>query len=371
MPLPFRSSDSIFQTIQGQNHLLHRPYDSFSPVIDLVRAAAVDPNVLGIKVTLYRVGPEPPIVKALMEARENGKQVTALVELKARFDEESNIGWARALEKAGVHVVYGLIGLKVHCKMLLVVRRERDGLRRYLHLSTGNFNTITARIYTDLDFLTVDEAMAADATELFNVLTGYSKQAEYRKFMVAPSNLRACMLQNIERETKLGEKGRIILKCNSLVDKELVRAFYRASQAGVQIDMIVRGICSLRPGLEGISENIRVISIVGRFLEHARIYYFHNDGDPAMYVGSADLMPRNIDRRIEVLFPIEEEQMRQDILENILQKQLEDTSKGHLLQPDGTYIPLNTMQEQDAPLFSSQAWFLNGRLTAGQPTFAD
>lgn len=371
LPVAFRKADTIFQAIRRQNHLLHRPYDSFSPIIDLVRQAAEDPNVLGLKITLYRVGPDPPIVQALMQARENGKQVTALVELKARFDEESNIEWARALEKAGVHVVYGLIGLKVHCKMLMVVRREREGLRRYLHLATGNYNADTARVYTDLDFLTVDEDMAADATELFNVLTGYSKQAEYRKFMVAPANLRQCMLQNIEREIALGKKGRIILKCNSLVDKEMIQTFYRASQAGVKIDMIVRGICCLRPGLEGVSENIRVISIVGRFLEHARVYYFHNDGRPAMYVGSADLMPRNIDRRIEVLFPIEDEKMRLNILEDLLKRQLEDTAKGHLLEPDGSYLPLSTLQSEDTPLFSSQAWFLNGRSTTGQLVFAD
>lgn len=371
LPVAFRKADTIFQAIRRQNHLLHRPYDSFSPIIDLVRQAAEDPNVLGLKITLYRVGPDPPIVQALMQARENGKQVTALVELKARFDEESNIEWARALEKAGVHVVYGLIGLKVHCKMLMVVRREREGLRRYLHLATGNYNADTARVYTDLDFLTVDEDMAADATELFNVLTGYSKQAEYRKFMVAPANLRQCMLQNIEREIALGKKGRIILKCNSLVDKEMIQTFYRASQAGVKIDMIVRGICCLRPGLEGVSENIRVISIVGRFLEHARVYYFHNDGRPAMYVGSADLMPRNIDRRIEVLFPIEDEKMRLNILEDLLKRQLEDTAKGHLLEPDGSYLPLSTLQSEDTPLFSSQAWFLNGRSATGQLVFAD
>jgi polyphosphate kinase len=349
--------------LQRHDVLLHHPYDSFMPVIDFVTAAAEDPDVLAIKQTLYRVGPNPPIVHALMKARENGKQVAALVELKARFDEESNIEWARALENAGVHVVYGLIGLKTHCKVCLVIRRERDGIHRYVHLSTGNYNTITARIYTDLGFMTRREEIGADATELFNYLTGYSKQDEYRKFLVAPVNLRRKLREYIERETAHGKKGRIVIKANSLVDAELIRMLYRASQAGVQIDLIIRGICCLRPGLPGISENIRVISVVGRFLEHSRIYYFHNRGDASLYTGSADLMPRNIDRRVEVLFPIEDPLMRQDVVDNILNVYLQDTEKGYLLQQDGNYVPRASLLDEPESLFNSQAWFLNGRVT--------
>lgn len=373
VPPSLAIGENIFEVLKRQDVLLHRPYDSFLPVLNFIRMAAEDPDVLGIKTTLYRVGPNPPVVQALMQARENGKQVTALVELKARFDEESNIEWARALEKAGVHVVYGLIGLKTHCKLCLVVRREQQGLKRYLHLSTGNYNAITARIYTDLDFLTSNEAFGADASELFNVLTGYSKQKEYRCFWVAPVNLRQRLLQCVERETALGPRGRIVIKANSVVDKELIKALYRASQAGVKVEMLIRGICCLRPGVPGISENIRVISIVGRFLEHSRIYYFQNEGDPSMYVGSADLMPRNIDRRVEALFPVEDTAMRQEILANILEVQLRDTAKGHLLQPDGSYVPVASLLGEDEERFDSQHWFLSRQSSlnpAGGPEIA-
>ncbi|MGB3714182.1 MAG: polyphosphate kinase 1, partial [Candidatus Promineifilaceae bacterium] len=363
LPPPLKSDDSIFKILKRQDVLLHHPYDSFLPVVDFVRAAADDPNVLAIKQTLYRVGPNPPIVEALMRARENGKQVSALVELKARFDEESNIGWARALEHAGVHVVYGLIGLKTHCKVCLVVRRERDGIHRYVHLSTGNYNTITARMYTDIGLMTCDDEIGADASELFNYLTGFSKQDNYRKFLVAPVNFRRHMLEFIEREISHGEKGRIIIKLNSLVDAKMIAALYRASQAGVQIDLNVRGICCLRPGIEGISDNIRVLSVVGRFLEHSRIYYFHNLGKADLYVGSGDLMPRNIDRRVEVLFPIDDPILRTEILENILEVYLKDTEKGHILTADGTYKPAREVLENRDDLFSSQEWMLNGRIT--------
>jgi polyphosphate kinase len=356
-----RPGTDIFTTLRRRDILLHHPFDSFLPVVDFVEKAADDPDVLAIKQTLYRVGPNPPIVHALMRARENGKQVSVLVELKARFDEESNIEWARALEKVGVHVVYGLIGLKTHGKLCLVVRRERDGLRRYVHLSTGNYNTITARTYTDLGLMTSDEEIGADASELFNYLTGYSKQNTYRKFLVAPVNLRENLLRFIEREIEYGEEGRMIMKLNSLVDQEIISTFYRASEAGVKIDLIVRGVCCLRPGLSGLSENIRVLSIVGRFLEHSRIYYFHNRGEADLYVGSADLMPRNIDRRVEVLFPIESPELRQEIINNILRVYLRDTTKGHWLQPDGSYIPAASLIEENRELFSSQAWFLTGR----------
>lgn len=353
-----RADTNIFKVLRRQSLLLHHPYDSFAMVVDLLETAANDPDVLAIKQTLYRVGTNPPIVRALMHARENGKQVTVLVELKARFDEESNIEWARQLENTGVHVVYGLIGLKTHCKITLIVRRERDGIHRYVHLASGNYNTITARIYTDIGFMAHHEEFGADATELFNYLTGYSKQYTYRKFLVAPVNLRQNILELIERETAHGRQGRMIIKANSLVDPQTIRALYRASQAGVQIDLIIRGICCLRPGLPGISDNIRVISIVGRFLEHSRIYYFHNQGDPTMYIGSADLMPRNIDRRVEILFPIEQEGMRQHILINILEIYLRDTAKAYLLQGDGAYIPRATLVEDGEPLFNSQEWLL-------------
>jgi polyphosphate kinase len=366
IPAPLRSGENIFSVLQRQDVLLHHPYDSFMPVIDFVETAAQDPDVLAIKQTLYRLGPDPPIVHALMRARENGKQVAVLVELKARFDEESNIEWARALENAGVHVVYGLIGLKTHCKVCLVVRRERDGFRRYVHLSTGNYNAITARLYTDLGFMTRREEIGADASDLFNYLTGYSKQEEYRKFLVAPKNLRRHLLHFIEREARHGEKGRILIKANHLVDPEMIRALYRASQAGAKIDLLIRGICCLRPGIEGVSDNIQVISIVGRFLEHSRIYYFHNQGEPDLYTGSSDLMPRNIDRRVEVLFPIEEPALQREVVDTILNVYLQDTEKGYLLQPDGRYIPRNSLLEESETPFNSQLWFLNGCLIPQQ-----
>jgi polyphosphate kinase len=368
VPSTLRMGDSIFNVLRRNNVLLHTPFDSFLPVVDFVEAAAEDPNVLAIKQTLYRLGPNPPIVRALMKARENGKQVAVLVELKARFDEESNIEWARALERAGVHVAYGLIGLKTHCKLCLVVRREREGIRRYVHMATGNYNTITARLYTDLGMMTSDEEMGADASELFNYLTGYSKQVDYRKFLVAPVNLRANLLRLIKRETGYGRNGRIIIKANSLVDAGIIRALYRASQAGVQIDLIIRGFCCLRPGVKGVSDNIRVKSIIGRFLEHSRIYYFHNQEEPDIYVGSGDPMPRNIDRRVEVLFPLEDEAERQQII-TILTVYLHDTAKSHLLQADGRYeLAINKLAEGEKP-FNSQHWLLYGRHSYKQAPF--
>ncbi len=362
LPKGLGLEDNIFERLRRREILIHRPFDSFGPIVDFLNQAAEDPNVLAIKQTLYRVGPNPPIVRALMRARENGKQVTVLVELKARFDEESNIEWARALDNAGVHVVYGLMGLKTHCKVLLVVRREREGIRRYLHLSTGNYNVITARLYTDMGLMSVNEEFGADATELFNYLTGYSKQMEYRKFLVAPVNLRQGLMDFIEREIQHGEDGHIIFKSNSLVDPKIIRALYRASQAGVKVDLIIRGICCLRPGLPDISENIRVLSVIGRYLEHTRIYYFKNAGDPVMYIGSADLMPRNIDRRVEVLFPIENPALLQNVLENVLEIYLQDTEKAHVLQANGEYIPRSSLVEEGEPLFNSQRWFMNHEL---------
>jgi polyphosphate kinase len=338
--LTHTSDSSVFEAIQQGDILLHHPYDSFTPVVDFLKTSANDPNVLAIKQTLYRVGNKPPVVEALLEAAENGKQVAVLVELKARFDEESNIGWAKMLEKEGVHVIYGLLGLKTHSKVTMVVRREGEGIRRYIHLATGNYNAVTAQLYEDLGVFTCDEEIGADVTDLFNYLTGYSSKQDYRKLLVAPINLRSRMEALIEREIKLAQKGKkahIIIKVNSLVDKPMIKNLYRASQSGVKVDLLVRGICCLRPGIEGISENIHVISIVGRFLEHSRIYYFLNDGAEEIYLGSADLMPRNIDWRVEVLFPIREPHLIQQIRDNILSIYLKDNLKARLMQPDGTY----------------------------------
>ena len=362
LPARLREDENIFATLKKRDVLIHLPYDSFIPVVSFLEAAANDPDVLAIKQTLYRVGTNPPIVHALMRARENGKQVAALVELKARFDEKSNIEWAKALEAAGVHVVYGLIGLKTHAKLSLVVRKEKEGTRRYVHLATGNYNVNTARVYGDLGLMTSDPDIGADASDVFNLLTGYSKQSDYRKFLVAPVNLRQHLLRFIARETEHGPDGRIIMKINSLVDEKMIRALYRASQAGVQIDLIVRGVCCLRPGLPGTSDNIRVLSIVGRFLEHSRIYYFHNKGEINLYTGSADLMPRNLDRRVEVVFPIEDQELRDEIINHILLVQLRDTVKGRWLQADGSYIAAAPPPSEDAlPPFNSQQWFMDNR----------
>ena len=365
-PPPLAVGESLMTVLRRQDLLLHHPYDSFSSVVEFVSTAASDPNVLAIKQTLYRVGPNSPIVHALMRARENGKQVTVLVELKARFDEESNIEWARALENTGVHVVYGLIGLKTHGKACLIVRREKEGIRRYVHMGTGNYNSFTARIYTDLGFLTSNEEIGADISELFNYLTGYSKQKVYRKCWVAPVNLREKMTSQIEQETARGKDGRLIFKLNHLVDPRIIQALYRASQAGVQIDLMIRGICCLRPGIPGVSDNIRVISHIGRFLEHTRIYYFHNGGSPLLYVGSADMMQRNLDRRVEILFPIEDETLRQEIIQNVLNIYWQDTHKAYMLGTDGRYTPRATTQEEGAPLFNSQDWYLSQRVTFQQ-----
>ena len=306
-------------------------------MVDFIREAASDPDVITIKQTLYRVGPDSPIVKALMEARENGKQVAVLVELKARFDETNNIVWARALERAGVHVVYGLLGLKTHAKMSLVVRREDDGITRYVHLGTGNYNPVTARIYTDLGYLTADPEIAADVSDLFNALTGYSRKETYRKLLVAPASMRQEILRRIDREIECHAKdggGHIAFKLNSLADKKCIQALYRASQAGVKIELQVRGICCLRPGVPGVSENIEVTSIVGRFLEHSRIYYFRNGGDDEIITGSADLMPRNLNGRVETLFPIEDEEIKAAVREDILFTHLRDTHCARRLRSD-------------------------------------
>ena len=343
-PLPqSQEGEDIFTTIRRGDILVHHPYSSFQPVVDFLRAAARDPDVLAIKMTLYRVGRNSPVVEALLEANEEGKQVAAVVELKARFDEESNIEWARALEREGVHVVYGLVGLKVHAKVALVIRREGSVMRRYIHMSTGNYNAVTAHLYTDLGFFTANPEIGEDATHLFNALTGYSAKSDYRSLLVAPTNLRKRVEAMIARETAhatAGREARIVIKCNSFVDQRIIKLLYTASRAGVQVDLLARGICCLRPGLKGVSENIRVTSIVGRFLEHSRIFYFLNGGEEEIYLGSADMMPRNINRRVEVLFPVTKPALVRQIRDRLLAIYLQDNVKARRMNSDGTYSRL-------------------------------
>jgi polyphosphate kinase len=360
VPSVIASNDDIFAAIRKQDILLHHPFHSFTPVIDFLAQAARDPSVLTIKMTLYRVGHNSPIVQSLLEAMENGKQVAVFVELKARFDEGSNIKWAMALEREGVHVVYGLPGLKVHSKLALVVRKEGDAIRRYVHLATGNYNSATAAAYTDIGMLTCDDQIGADTTDLFNFLTGYSKKKDYRQLMVSPINLKSRLEWLIDREIdhhKAGRNGRIVIKVNSLVDRSIIDMLYKASQAGVQIDLIVRGVCCLRPGLPIVSENIRVTSIIGRFLEHSRIFYFRNGGNEQVFLGSADLMPRNLDRRVEVVFPLKG-QNAQIVIHHILKALLEDTSRARVMRPDGTY---ERARSGDAG-FDSQQFFMTNPL---------
>ena len=334
-----RADKNIFNQIRKGDVLLHHPYESFDPIVAFIKRAAEDENVLAIKQTLYRVSGHSPIIAALAQAAENGKQVTVLVELKARFDEENNINWARKLEKAGCHVIYGLVGLKTHCKIALVVRREADGIRRYVHLGTGNYNDSTAKLYTDTGMFTCRNTVGEDATAVFNMLSGYSEPANWNQLIVAPIWMKKRFLEMIARETqnaKEGKPARIIAKCNSLCDRKIILALYEASCAGVQIDLIVRGICCLVAGKSGVSENIRVRSIVGTFLEHARIFYFYNDGNEEVYMGSADWMPRNLDRRVEIVFPVEAPDLKEKA-KHILDVQLRDTLKAHCLLEDGTY----------------------------------
>jgi len=333
------SEENIFEQIKRKDILLHHPYDEFTPVVEFIRQAAIDPDVLAIKQTLYRVSGNSPIVAALALAAENGKQVTVLVELKARFDEENNIIWAKKLEKAGCHVIYGLVGLKTHSKIALVVRREEDGIKRYVHLGTGNYNDITAKLYTDMGMLTASDSIGEDATAVFNMLSGYSEPPAWNKLIVAPIWMKNKFVSLINRETenaKQGKEARIIAKMNSLCDPVIIKALYEASCAGVKIDLIIRGICCLKTGVKGLSENITVRSIVGNFLEHSRIFYFYNDGFEDVYMGSADWMPRNLDKRVEITFPVEDEDLKKKVIE-IINIQLSDTLKAHILQPDGTY----------------------------------
>jgi polyphosphate kinase len=345
------NATDIFEAIRNGNILLHHPYDSFNPVVDFINAAARDPQVLAIKQTLYRVGSNAPVVEALLEAAERGKQVAVLVELKARFDEESNIGWARALEEVGAHVVYGLVGLKTHCKVTMVVRQEGEGIRRYLHLATGNYNALTSRVYEDMGIFTCDEDMGADATDLFNYLTGYSTKQEYRKLLVAPVSLRKKLEKMILREIEhagQGHKAHLIFKLNSLVDPEMIQLLYQASQAGARVDLFVRGMCCLRPGIKGVSENIRVTSIVGRYLEHSRLFFFHNDGKEDIYLGSADLMPRNLNHRVEVVFPIENKEHIKYLRHHVLETYLKDNTRARILQSNGAYTRLVPDAGKDA-----------------------
>ena len=339
-PVPeLMNEDDIFTNIQKGDILLHHPYETFDPVVNFVRTAAKDPSVLAIKQTLYRVSGHSPIIAALAEAAENGKQVSVLVELKARFDEENNIIWAKKLEKAGCHVIYGLVGLKTHSKITLVVRREEDGIRRYVHLGTGNYNDSTAKLYTDCGMFTCNPLYGEDATAVFNMLSGYSEPLSWNRLAVAPLWLRDTMLRRIRREKENAENGKkahIIAKMNSLCDKEIIAALYEASCAGVKIELIIRGICCLKAGVSGLSENISVRSIVGNFLEHSRIFYFENNGTPKLYMGSADWMPRNLDKRVEIVFPVESERVRDQVM-HILEVQLADNVKAHILQPDGSY----------------------------------
>ena len=360
LPASLRKKESIFDVLKRHDVLLHHPYNAFSAVTDFVAEAAEDPNVQAIKICLYRTGKDSPIVASLVRASRMGKQVTALVELKARFDEENNIEWARRLENEGVHVVYGISTLKTHSKVLLVVRREKDKLSRYVHLATGNYNTVTSRIYTDLGLLTADEEIGEDASSLFNFLTGYSQQDKYKRLIVAPLNLRERLIALVRRELKnksAGKKARIIIKANSITDVELIKELYRASQGGVEIDLIIRGICALRPGIKGLSENIRVRSIIGRFLEHSRIFYFANGGGEAeeVYIGSADLMHRSFDRRVEVVTPILDPEIKSYLKDTVLAVYLKDVINARILNPDGSYKRLTNRTDGG---FDSQMYFV-------------
>ncbi len=362
-PAPLQAdeeSEDMFTLIRRGDIILDHPYDSFNPVVQFIKSAANDPSVLAIKQTLYRIGKESPLVPLLIQASEEGKQVAVLVELKARFDEEKNIEWAKKLEHAGVHVVYGLMGLKTHAKMALVVRKEQDGLRRYVHLGTGNYNPVTAKVYTDLSFFTCREDITNDATEVFNYLTGYSNRNEYSKLIVAPINMRENITALIIREighAKAGKHAEIIFKINALTDLQMIEVLYEASKAGVKVVLIVRGICSLRPGVKGVSENISVRSIVGRFLEHSRVFHFLNDGSPDLYLSSADLMGRNLDRRVELMFPVEDLYWKEIIKREVLDSALRDNVRARALTAEGVYVrvqPTNGEQQVEAQFSTLQ-----------------
>ncbi|HEV2127601.1 MAG TPA: polyphosphate kinase 1 [Thermomicrobiales bacterium] len=349
----------VFRLIRENDILLHHPYQSFNAVMDFVRAASIDPDVVAIKQTLYRIGKDSPLIPALITARDEDTQVAVLVELKARFDEEDNISWAQTLERAGVHVAYGLSGLKTHCKVTLVVRREADGLRRYVHLSTGNYNANTARVYEDIGFLTSRDDIARDASELFNELTGYGEQEVYDTMWVAPRDMRRQLLEGIYQEVlrhREDGNGHVIFKMNSLVDREVIRALYAASSEGVRVELIVRGACCLRPGVKGFSETIHVRSIVGRFLEHSRVYWFHNGGEPKVYLGSADMMERNLDRRVEVIFPVDSPELKDHLRDTVLASYLRDTANARELREDAVWRPV--MPGKGEKPFGVHQWFM-------------
>jgi len=357
---PPEDADKVFEQIADQDFLIHHPFDSFTSIETFLRAAVEDPHVVTIKITLYRIGPNSPLVDLLIEAAERGKQVAVLVELKARFDERNNIAWATRLEEAGIHVVYGLMNLKVHCKLCLVVRKEADGVHRYAHIATGNYNRVTSQIYTDLGLFTADEQILDDVTEIFNSLTGYSNRRSYHALLVAPVGLRQGFRALVEREiehAKGGRPARMIIKNNAVADSGVIKILYRASQAGVTVDMIVRGVCCLRPGIPGISDRIHVRSIVGQFLEHSRLYYFENGGSPEVYIGSADLMERNLDRRVEVLCPVHDPSMQQLLRDAVLEVLLSDTDRAWTLQTDGTYV--RAVAPEGVPPLNSQRFLLD------------
>ena len=363
-PAVFNKKENIFETLKKTDVLVHHPFTAYSAVTDFIDAAAEDENVLALKICLYRAGKNSPIVKSLIKASRNGQQVAALVELKARFDEENNIEWARRLEAEGVHVIYGIRDLKTHSKVTLVVRSEKDELRRYVHIATGNYNPTTSKIYTDFGLLTSDKEIGADASDLFNFLTGYSFQTDYKKLLVAPINLREQMLELINREIENqqnGKEGRIIVKINSLTDDWIIRTLYRASQAGVKIDLIVRGVCALRPGIKDLSENIRVISVVGRFLEHSRIFYFANGGKDESFIGSADWMHRNLDRRVEAVVPIKNKKLAKYLKDEVLGAYLKDTVNARILNADGEYNFLKGDSETEK--FDAQMSFVGQEIS--------
>jgi len=364
-----RTNEDLFAAIRRQDILVHHPFDSFEPVVEFVSRAATDPNVLAIKQTLYRTSGDSPVTRALIAAAENGKHVTALVELKARFDEANNVSWARQLERAGVHVVFGFLDLKTHCKLSLVVRQEGNVVRRYVHLGTGNYNPTTALLYTDLGLFTADEDIAADASALFNLLTGYSQGHHWHKLVVAPGDLHRRTIELIDEQTRRARAGipsRIFAKLNALVDYRVIEAMYRASQAGVPIDLVVRGVCCLRPGLPGVSENIRVRSIVDRFLEHSRVYVFSPDDEAQIYLASADWMPRNFYRRVEVMFPVDAPKARERILQEIVPAYLRDNVKARILRADGTHYRVE--RAADEPRHRCQEELLHGRTSGLSPS---
>ncbi len=361
--MPPQASGDLFKAIRQDDILLHHPFDSFQPVVDLLFQAARDPAVQAIKVTLYRTSGDSPIIQALMEACERGKQVAAVVELKARFDEENNVAWAKRLEEAGVHVVYGMTGLKVHCKLALIVRSEGDELRRYVHIGTGNYNPHTAKVYTDIGLMTANPYVCADVADVFNELTGFALPTGHRRLLVAPRHMSDRLIERIRRETENARRGRparVILKCNAITEQEVIRELYAASREGVTVDLLVRGTCCLLPGQKDLSENIQVRSVVGRFLEHSRVYWFENDGDPEVFIGSADLMDRNLHHRIEVLVPIEDPDWKAWLFDTLLDGYLRDNARTRVMQPDGTYVRLFEDDAEDRG-FDVQAAFLAGR----------